>query len=118
MTSGNLAIENKRLVLYVQNEDLGNVAVIVIGAMCVGSVNVCLPNQPHVCSDNSTFLNGQTFDAGDDFGYFAFGGSTIAVVFPERSVNFNQDLLFSSSFPTEQYVHVRTPVADVNVGYY
>jgi len=59
--------ENKRKTVCLVNEKFGKILYISIGATLVGSVN--LTSQPG-------FVN-----KGDEHGYFAFGGSTILLLF-------------------------------------
>jgi hypothetical protein len=42
--------------------------------------------------------------AGDELGYFAFGGSTIVTVFEHGRVEFDQDLVATSSKQTETLI--------------
>eukprot|EP00494_Astrolonche_serrata_P005902 UN05919 len=52
MTSENLAIYNKRFVLFIESEDYDfTIAHIIIGAACVGSVNLCADPGNHAYND-------------------------------------------------------------------
>ena len=49
-----------------------------------------------VASINQTVHEGDEVKRGDEVGYFAFGGSTIVVVFPPNTVVFDPDLVENS----------------------
>lgn len=44
---------------------------------------------------------------GDELGYFAFGGSTVIVLFKKDTIKFDNDLVVNSKKPIETLVHVR-----------
>lgn len=44
---------------------------------------------------------------GDELGYFAYGGSTVVVLFPPGLVAFDDDLRKNSEVPVETLVKVR-----------
>lgn len=116
MTSGNLAIYNKRIILYIDADDtdIGTVAVVLIGAVCTGSINLCTPEDPYNCSNNDTMLMGRHVNKGDGFGYYAYGGSTIVLLFEKDKVLINQDIRFASAMPVEHLIQMGTPIARVN----
>lgn len=71
------------------------VAFVAIGAMLVGSIGWTNANQ------------GSTIQRGDESGYFAYGGSTVVVVFPpEAKVQWDKDLLDNSLNKLETMVRV------------
>ncbi|KAL4459065.1 hypothetical protein ABPG75_013930 [Micractinium tetrahymenae] len=70
---------NKRSVLRLSAPGFGEVAYIAIGATIVGSILWTL--EP-----------GQEATKGDEAGYFAFGGSTIVVLFQRGAVTWDDDL--------------------------
>ena len=72
-------------------------AFIAIGANCVGSII-------------ATPAVGSWAAKGDELGYFAFGGSTIAMLFPPASVLFDDDLVFASSRGVETQVPLGNPI--------
>lgn len=84
---------NKRLSVAVTNERLGQMMYISIGATMVGSV--VLTSQP-----------GSLVQKGDEHGYFAFGGSTILLLFQRGIVQFDEDLLLNSQNSMETLVKV------------
>ncbi|GJN94317.1 hypothetical protein Rhopal_007391-T1 [Rhodotorula paludigena] len=63
-----------------------------------------------VASIHQTKPKGQRINRGDELGYFAYGGSTIIVIFPEGTVEWNQDLLDNSEGRNSEGVQVETLV--------
>ncbi|KAJ3503090.1 hypothetical protein NLJ89_g8589 [Agrocybe chaxingu] len=47
---------------------------------------------------------GATLKRGDELGYFAYGGSTIVVIFPKEIIDFDEDLVSNSEKPIETLV--------------
>ncbi len=82
--------ENKRTISVLKSPQFGEVLTIEIGATSVGSIN-------------------QTYEAdrfqakGAEKGYFAFGGSAIALLFPKGRIAFDADLLAA----TKQNIEMR-----------
>ena len=64
-----------------------------IGAMMVGSIK-------------TTVEEGQEVKRGEEFGYFAFGGSTIVVLFERGTVEWDEDLLVNGKASLETLVRV------------
>ncbi|KAG0319950.1 hypothetical protein BGZ99_004832 [Dissophora globulifera] len=85
--------ENKRVVSTIESKEFGTVAYCAIGAMMVGSI--VLTTQP-----------GHEVMRMEEHGYFAFGGSTIVVLFEPNSVQFDEELLLSSKEQIEMLVKV------------
>ncbi|KAG0302335.1 hypothetical protein BGZ98_007603 [Dissophora globulifera] len=85
--------ENKRVVSTIESLEFGTVAFVAIGAMMVGSIVL-------------TTKAGQPVERMDEHGYFAFGGSTIVVLFEPKSIQFDDDLLRSSKEQIEMLVKV------------
>lgn len=94
-TTVDVYTENKRVVCPIDSAEFGLVTFVAIGATMVGSI--CFTTQP-----------GQTLKKGDEHGYFAFGGSTVLVLFPRGSIEFDNDLLANSAKPIETLVKVGT----------
>ncbi|QQL44029.1 archaetidylserine decarboxylase [Sulfuriroseicoccus oceanibius] len=92
--------ENKRTLTLVESPGIGEVAVLEIGATCVGSI--------HQTYDPGTVAKG------DEKGYFSFGGSSVITLFPEGSITFSDDLVEWSSKQTEVYARVGDICARVN----
>ena len=86
---------NKRAVTLLDAGRLGTVALIEVGATCVGTI----------CQ---TYKPGQAVEKGSEKGYFAFGGSSIVTLFEPDRVHLAQDLLEQSSRQTELYARIGT----------
>jgi len=87
---------NTRSVLYMKEESTGlPVAFVAIGALLVGSIRWTGGGQ-----------EGQKVARGDELGHFAYGGSTIVVVFPKDMVTLDKDLVANSQKPIETLVKV------------
>lgn len=88
----NLSIlaENKRVITELKTERFGTILFIEVGATNVGTVV-------------QTYKPNQKVQKGEEKGYFAFGGSTILLLFEPGSVSFDQDLVDASS----QHLEVR-----------
>ncbi|GAA5879567.1 hypothetical protein JCM16303_003253 [Sporobolomyces ruberrimus] len=89
--------ENVRLVSEIVSPIFGKVMNVWVGAMMVASIN-------------QTVHEGDEVKRGDEIGYFAFGGSTIVVVFPPNTVVFDPDLIENSKHAIETLVRVRTRI--------
>ncbi|KAI9599029.1 phosphatidylserine decarboxylase-domain-containing protein [Syncephalis fuscata] len=86
--------ENKRTVVEITRPNGQVVKYVCIGATGVGGIHL-------------TISLGQTIKAGDEVGYFAFGGSTIVML--ADNVKFDNDLLKNSlEKQTETYITVRS----------
>ncbi|KAG0087816.1 hypothetical protein BGZ93_006767 [Podila epicladia] len=85
--------ENKRVVSTIESQEFGTVAFVAIGAMMVGSIVL-------------TTQGGQNVERMDEHGYFAFGGSTIVILFEPHSIKFDEDLIQSSKEQIEMLVKV------------
>ncbi|KAI0359442.1 hypothetical protein OH77DRAFT_1419944 [Trametes cingulata] len=87
---------NKRAVLYMTHAQTKlPVAFVAIGAMLVGSIQWTGGAQ-----------KGASVKRGDELGYFAYGGSTVVVLFPKGLIQFDEDLVKNSSVPIETLVKV------------
>jgi phosphatidylserine decarboxylase len=64
-----------------------------IGAMMVGSIK-------------TTVAEGEAVRRGQEFGYFAFGGSTIVLLFERGVVEWDEDLLVNGRATLETLVRV------------
>jgi len=130
ITSENEAILNKRYVIFIQPDDWPRhsgedplLAYVIIGAVCVGSINLQAPADSSDCaltiipgqeSSNPDFINDCVFQKGECTGTFKFGGSTIAMVFQQDAIIWDQDLQFSSYFPVEHVINMGSQIARVN----
>ncbi|KAF8967644.1 phosphatidylserine decarboxylase-domain-containing protein [Flammula alnicola] len=87
---------NVRSILYLKHIPTGKlVAFVAIGALLVGSI------QWTGGKEKGTLLK-----RGDELGHFAYGGSTIVVVFPKEVAHFDEDLVSNSQKPIETLVQV------------
>lgn len=85
--------ENKRCVTILDSEILGKVAMIEVGATCVGSIQ-------------QTYFPGKPIVAGEEKGFFSFGGSSVITLFQYKRVKLAEDLLHFSQQGIELYAHV------------
>jgi phosphatidylserine decarboxylase len=85
--------ENKRVVTAIESPALGQVQFVEIGATMVGSIR-------------QTYTPGETVAKGDEKGYFAFGGSSVAVLFEKGRIEFDTDLLKNTDNGLETYARV------------
>ena len=72
----------------IETPDLGKVAVVCVGATLVGSIVL-------------TASVGDEVQAGQEMGYFQFGGSTVVAVFREGAIDIEADLLEQSGRSVE-----------------
>lgn len=72
--------ENHRVLTLIESELFGTVAMVEIGATCVGSIH-------------QTFSPNQHYAIGKEKGFFSFGGSAIALFFKKGSIQIDRDLL-------------------------
>ncbi|KAF8495094.1 phosphatidylserine decarboxylase-domain-containing protein [Hysterangium stoloniferum] len=85
---------NRRSILYLTHELTGRpIAFVAIGALLVGSIHF-------------TVKKGDKVKKGEELGYFAYGGSTVITVFPERMIKFDGDLVEASKKPIETLMKV------------
>jgi len=89
--------ENKRVRCVLKTPDFGDVIYVAVGATMVGSVNF-------------TKKVGDSFNKGDELGYFAFGGSTVIVLFKNGTIKFEDDLVVNSEKPIETLVKLGQPL--------
>ena len=86
--------ENARTVTIIDSPQFGKVAYVSIGAMMVGSIKIT----PEIGSEVKRL---------SEIGYFAFGGSTIVLLYSKAAnVEFDQDLLKNSRESLETLVKV------------
>ncbi|KAI7898117.1 phosphatidylserine decarboxylase-domain-containing protein [Cokeromyces recurvatus] len=85
--------ENTRTIIWMDSEEFGQVAIVCVGAMLVGSIII-------------TAKVGSKLKRTDELGYFAFGGSTLITVFQKGKISFDSDLLDNSDKALETLVQV------------
>ncbi|KAI9265639.1 phosphatidylserine decarboxylase-domain-containing protein [Sporodiniella umbellata] len=90
--------DNKRDVVYIESETFGKVAIVLIGAMMVGSIL-------------TTKQEGDYLSRTDELGYFAFGGSTLVVLFEKDTIKFDHDLIENAQNSLETLVRVGNHIA-------
>ncbi|PPR03223.1 hypothetical protein CVT26_008071 [Gymnopilus dilepis] len=94
---------NTRSILYLKHIPTGKlVAYVAIGALLVGSIVWTGGKQ-----------KGTVLKRGDELGYFAYGGSTIVVIFPKEVIEFDKDLVSNSERPIETLVKVGYSIGKV-----
>lgn len=90
-----------RVIVPIHTECYGTVVAVCIGAMMVGSTIL-------------TKKEGETVKRGEEFGYFAFGGSTIVCLFPPGVVSWDNDVKENSSAALETLVKVGMGIGKLN----
>ncbi|KAG6863879.1 hypothetical protein C0991_002481 [Blastosporella zonata] len=85
--------ENVRKIVPIDSPQFGRVMAVCIGAMMVGSIKTTVEEGEHVYR-------------GQEFGFFAFGGSTIVVLFEKDRVEWDEDLLINGRASLETLVRV------------
>ncbi|KAF7296465.1 Phosphatidylserine decarboxylase proenzyme 2 [Mycena chlorophos] len=85
--------ENARKIVPIDSPQFGRVMAVCVGAMMVGSIE-------------TTVKEGETVKRGQEFGYFAFGGSTIVVLFEKGVLEWDEDLLVNGRASLETLVRV------------
>lgn len=85
--------ENKRCLTVMQTQPYGLIAMIEVGACCIGSLQ-------------ETFQPNRPYRKGDEKGYFAFGGSTIILLFESQRVQLAPDLINCTQHGLELYAHM------------
>ncbi|GAA5866341.1 hypothetical protein JCM1840_004090 [Sporobolomyces johnsonii] len=89
--------ENVRLVSQIDSPVFGETMHVWVGAMMVASIKM-------------TKQENEEVKRGDELGYFAFGGSTIVVLFKPGTVVFDPDLLENSRHAVETLIRVKTRI--------
>ncbi len=83
---------NSRTITYLRTSIFGDVAIILVGAACTGSI-VITAKSGHV-------------NKGQEMGMFAFGGSTVIILFRSKTIQFSDDLLQNSTNGFETLVRM------------
>ncbi|AKC83049.1 phosphatidylserine decarboxylase [Verrucomicrobia bacterium IMCC26134] len=86
-------VQNKRMVTLVESVRFGRIAVLEIGATCVGSIL-------------QSYVPGRMVAKGEEKGLFAFGGSCVVTVFAKGRIRFDADLVSSSADQREVYARM------------
>jgi len=90
---------NKRDVIEIETDQYGTMVMIAVGATMVGSIHLLCETTPYTLHKK-----------GDQQGYFAFGGSTVIVLFERGVVRFDDDLVKHSKKPLETLVKVNSKI--------
>ncbi|KAF9029454.1 hypothetical protein BDZ89DRAFT_1101522 [Hymenopellis radicata] len=85
--------ENARKIVPIDSPQFGKVMAVCVGAMMVGTIK-------------TTVDDGEDVRRGQEFGYFAFGGSTIVMLFEPGKVVWDEDLLINGRASLETLVRV------------
>ncbi|KAF5378946.1 hypothetical protein D9757_008734 [Collybiopsis confluens] len=85
--------ENARKIVPIDSPQFGRVMAVCVGAMMVGTIQ-------------TTVEEGQFVKRGEEFGFFAFGGSTIVLLFEPGMVEWDEDLLINGRAALETLVRV------------
>ncbi len=90
--------KNKREICRLKTAGKGEMLIIPVGATMVGSLN-------------STFTPDSPVQKGEEMGYFAFGGSTIVLLFDSGKFTFDQDLIENTRNHFETAVRMGEKIA-------
>ena len=93
-------VENERHVIELKSNVAGDVVMIPVGACFVGKII-------------ETFKAGLPYNKGDEVGYFAFGGSTVVLLFKKNTITLRDDLVRYSALGYETAVKMGEGVAFV-----
>ncbi len=85
--------ENKRAVSVIESPECGIVAMVEVGATCVGTVR-------------QSYEPGRVVAKGEEKGWFAFGGSCVVTLFQRDRVAFDPDLVANSGRGLETYARM------------
>ncbi|KJA25211.1 hypothetical protein HYPSUDRAFT_214202 [Hypholoma sublateritium FD-334 SS-4] len=85
--------ENARKIVPIDSPQFGRVMAVCVGAMMVGTIK-------------TTVEEGDYVKKGQEFGYFAFGGSTIVILFEKGKVVWDEDLLVNGRASLETLVRM------------
>ncbi len=88
---------NKRVLTLHETQAAGTIAILEIGATCVGSIH-----QTHTPDTPAA--------KGSEKGYFAFGGSCVITLFEKGAITFADDLVEHSAAARETLAHMGTPM--------
>lgn len=86
-------VQNKRAVTLINATRFGSVAMLEVGATCVGSIK-------------NLFLEGRPVAKGAEKGFFTFGGSCVITVFQKERIRFADDLIAQSARHIETYARM------------
>lgn len=90
-----ILVENRRMVTSIDSPAFGPVAMVEVGATCVGHIR-------------QTFVPGRAVAKGEEKGLFAFGGSCVLTLFARGRIRFDADLGEQSTKYLETYAKMGT----------
>ena len=93
---------NERVVSILETKNFGKIAYIEVGAICVGRMV-----QSHDIS--------QSFQRGQEKGYFLFGGSTVVLMGEKGAWYPSIDILENSHNKIETFIKLGSPIAQANI---
>lgn len=91
-------LENKREFCLIKNQQLGDVLFMDVGATMTGSII-------------QTYTPNTEIKKGDEKGYFAFGGSTVVLLFEPYKIEFSNDLIENTLNGYETYIKMGETIA-------
>ena len=92
--------ENKKEICKLSTEQGGEILIVPVGATMVGCIN-------------ATYVPGQPVARGDEMGYFAFGGSSIVLLFSPKHFRLDQDIVENTQKKLETQVKMGEKVASL-----
>jgi len=75
-----LLVRNKRVVVFIDTQDFGRVAVVLVGAFCVGRITVPFLPVPDVPQGDHTIEPAGRVRRGDEIGTFHLGSTVVVLV--------------------------------------
>ena len=94
----NPLLTNRRQVFELRTATDNNMLLVAVGALCVGSI------VPTYNAKKNYHLKGS------ELGYFAFGGSTVALITQPGALNVRTDIITHSGLGDETAVHMGTAI--------
>jgi phosphatidylserine decarboxylase len=92
--------KNKKEICTLTTEEQGEILLIPVGATMVGSLN-------------STYQPNTIVQKGQEMGYFAFGGSTVVLLFDAKHFKIDEDLIHNTKNNIETYLQMGDKIASV-----
>jgi len=93
--------ENKREVCVFDTKQYGEVVYVLVGATMVGSIVL-------------TAKKGSTLKKGEEVGHFAFGGSSVLLMFQKGAIKWDNDLIENSKSGLETLVRMGEKIGESN----
>lgn len=90
--------DNKRELCTLTTQDKGDILLAPVGATSVGAIL-------------KTYTPDSEVNKGDEMGYFAFGGSTIVILFEDGKVQVDRDIIENTKNKIETYVKMGETIA-------